>query len=734
MELCVALEPGHFEGRRVRFEAWLPGRREAGAWAPGRERVWGFTAEGAPCGPYEAAGLDLCVPPPAPPPGGEALEVVLIVNGVKKGPVLPFSTEYCLRLYADLPTSDEDARCIPHHLADGVLTLAAPYATALYAHADNGWCDVQTYAHASLGEKPLSDDALYTPVKEALKVPLVQVFSASILPDVEWLLEHRERFAPSAQRLALTPSSQGMGGLPLYGDAEVSELLPDAQERRLFQENGGLTAAATWRADRGRGAEFLTPEWVRARMLEVLHLRGRRSREAWLAHGDRLGPYPETHEAEFVAVVNAMLLGGDPVAPMGSHAHQAVIHDWAREAIEDVFAALGSHAVTRRYVYDHRWVHGVYNARTDENTLSWKIPGDCEDSNSTVYYAVLYMLKTLFGGDALLQAMQVCLMVSGVPVCVAGTSQAPKDGGEDEAPGAHLFGFSIPHREYARAMWNLGEADEANVLGQLNAHLARLGVRGRVGERVFRAATPQVYETIAFTSSAYLDRVLWPRDHHAERFAEYLRVVKAAGDDAVFPHVMGAPYALALPHEGRVQLGYVVHGRPTRVLTAATPLCFTAAFRLQFAKRTLCLQPGSSADDALDRTFAFVPHLGDEASVLTTELHLGGRWRLVSCTRVSKATQDAEYKLLAYDCPAVPMRDHAAPWAAEFRAMLAKAGVPTADGVAAASERDRFVAFVYADALAEGLHMAKDLAAAWPDAELSVQPYGWSVACVFSFV
>ena len=90
---------------------------------------------------------------------------------------------------------------------------------------------------------------------------------------------------------------------------------------------------------------------------------------------------------------------------------------WVLEVLEDSLRALSCFA-TRGYVYRPQVVPGAgvlnCNMRTDEFTLSFTIQGDCEDSNSTVYYLSLEVLKLKTAEGTLMHAFKTCLAAAGV--------------------------------------------------------------------------------------------------------------------------------------------------------------------------------------------------------------------------------------------------------------------------------------------------------------------------------
>ena len=394
-------------------------------------------------------------------------------------------TELVLRLYVSTPVSDKDDRMIPQHVGGAIVRVGEPGPVPVFAHSDNNWLKTciscHAYASCSAGRQPTG----VVPPQNVTDL-LIQLYDQSIEIDLFWLYNRAKQFAVAdVQNMVITPPSQAMNGLPIFS----YDVAYKGKNKDQFRDSSGLLAQSYWDTMRGHGVAPATPEWYKLRLREVLALRGRRRQPAW--QDEFKQPLPESEEEEFMGIVERCLLAKDAdlVKPGAHHKDTPNLHNWARECVEDVICAISAHPISRRYVFDHRWeyVHGVwtYNGATDDNTLSLTIGGDCEDSNSSVYYLALWLLQQDFKNDPLLYAMRACLLITGVPICISGSSEPPSPKEvEQGSRGSHLFGFFVPFRHFARQVWGPGVQGE-------RAELDRLL---RVGRPLYAGLSDFVYQ------------------------------------------------------------------------------------------------------------------------------------------------------------------------------------------------------------------------------------------------
>lgn len=345
------------------------------------------------------------------------------------------------------------------------------------------WCEpIQVYGTAGLDSAALAPrderSLLSTLHGDATYAAMRLVYEQVNGPDRAFMRRVAKPLMGDIAFMAETSAYQALGTLPILAG------------RGQYEANAGLLSQAHWRADRG-GGKAATPAWFAQRIREALRLRG--TRDGFEAE---MGERAADQEHEFNVIVRECFLIKEVRKPRHTPGR---MHNWARECVEDVVRALGAHAATRRYVFDHRWEPDGrggwrYNMISDSNDLSFVIPGDCEDSNSTIYFLALQLLRGVAGDNdadtALLRNARTCVFMAGVPCCTVGSSEPPHYGEIKKGyRGAHLFGFFIPHRVFAKAVWGAGSVDDA---------MADLAETAGVTDRyAFDTAIPQARPRLA---------------------------------------------------------------------------------------------------------------------------------------------------------------------------------------------------------------------------------------------
>jgi len=723
-----------FRGGRFthRFEIWRAGETRVFCFGPGGERLL----------PYELSGLGHpAVPAPgALPPGRVTVRYAnsaVASFGGADGIVL------CLYLHY-LESEAADARVVPHHVADALL---GPGPVPLASHADLGWVSQPaTYGFATLAGAPAP------PSGADWMRRFYAVYRQINAPDALYLEACKEKRMHAVIHRMTSPPFEAVGGAPLtYADKELRAAGVPPELFDALRMNAGSSAASSWRADRGMGAPVATEQYLRDRLREVVELRGRRPRAVWEAEHARsvrentsssLGPYPDGALGEFAAVVRCCIAGD--VVLKGAH-HPTLLHTWAREACEDVMHALGSLCESQQYVRDHRWeAHGGklrYNGVTDENTMSTRGIGDCEDSNTVPYMLFLLLLASHYARDDVLHWVKAVAVACGVPACVSGSAQFPDKTTHGElASAAHLFGFVIPRRIFTRMLWNV--QDKPACVKQMRAMMGA----DRGFSDVYDLAMPMLIETILFTTPDYTDPERHRCDGRVQLYETFARVMRQNGESLNSPRAVGAhwPLTLARTHAER---GFVIHGRAIQWFTAAVPRCFARDWRLRQTFNR-CAADAPRADAALDRTFRFVAesrvddadrvtNVGGETNntgVLVLELYNEPcQMKLVVGAEVSEEAAAADAWLVRHDRPFVPLDGvDIAPQLAAFRRLLAERGVEvTQDRPVPYESFQRFTVHVYANAVEQGVALLQATLAAFPKhAGLSLFPYCYSVACV----
>lgn len=699
MELVISLDTPLVKWATARpavFDIWCPSQTET-------PDVWTFDALGKRLAPFEWT--DIAYRGGEPPGFVKGQRISFM--GQEVGVYRTGATALMIAMYLFLPKSEHDAEVIPHHVADALLVPGGAE-KELVSFADVNWVAVTHHAKARLTGKGEEEDM------DMLKTPMQIVYDNVICPDLEKLTAWQSRMDPKICSYGRTPPYNAIRGLPL----------PCLEPGERYSYMGG-SSQCMWYRDRG-GKEGIAaePEWLTQRLHEVFDLRGPRDPGAWEAHKE-FGPQPFTKEAEFIVIVEHCLLAPDPVKPRGMHTDTGLLHNWAREAIEDVIRALGSHAATRRYVYDHRWVQGdgdkwTCNEKTDSNDLSFTIGGDCEDSNSTVYYLALQLMgakpDTL---TPLLQCARACLLVAGVPMCVAGTSVCPCENEEKGLLGSHLFGFFVPFKKFAAMVWG---ADGFEEFQKILPNASRY---------VYDAAMPMVIETIMFTSPDYLNvtetredamRGAWMRSHHTELYCAYAKFAMGHGENLVFPKRFGVECPLALSDSQHKRDGFIVHDSIVRVFTDAITLLFSSEFRKRYQKQTMSIFGAADCmvDPLLERTISFAAMHNDRYGVKCELLHdNNSNVRLWTTKRFDEATYRADKQLMLLERPFVPLR--ASGWEEE-----------TPGEQPSPNEYERFTVYVYKDHDADMPALLQKLGQILKaEGPCVKRPFGWCWAYIY---
>ena len=688
------------------------------AWIPGGQRVFCFDLNGTPRWPYEKCGLDLIPPvrPPIPADGETLIFRDTIVASFQN-----FKGEICLRLY--LHHHDE-----PHHVGDTLVDVNAKFKSAIYSHGDVGWLKVPIYAYASIEHKPQNPDDAYFVPNNSLDV-LAHVFEKTIWPDRKFLTQNAHAMHPSLKKIVRVLTYSSVPTLPVF--TRVEGVFDDIEMNRVFAQVSGAPGCANWSPRRGNGVRPATSEWLQKRVLETLMLSGLHTKKNWVDNGfvwDDSGTIEDQYKRQFIEIVDKCLLGDDPIKPLGHQKGRLVLHAWAKQVMDAVILALGSHAATRRYVYDHREYLSEgklkTNWNTDEFTLAFGLPGDCEDGNSTVYFLTIWILN-MFWGDPFLRAIQACLAIAGMPCCAAGTSRNPSETVDNTCTAGHLFGFAIPHRIFAQMVWG---APEADVFLELNAYL-KLHVGRGTSLFVFRAVQPHVVETIARTSAEYVDRDVEKQDNDLERFQVYLNVMERRGLDAVLPKLIMATYPLALPHGDehvgiKHRHGFLVHGHIIRLFAGAIPTLFRSEFRARHG--SLAINDSAGRDPRLHRTIAFIPrHASGSYSMPSEHLHLcPEQYRLVSMTRISSDVQESVDILTRRERPFVSLD------VVDWPAPPIMLSYPPCEFA-----KDQFILYLFGDRInATSLSIVRELLAEYKQESVTVRQWAWCVALILNFV
>jgi len=350
--------------------------------------------------------------------------------------------------------------------------------------------------------------------------------------------------------------------LPVF---ENVKLFDSAETNNRFSLSAGGPGCANFRTERGGLVPPVTNAWLRQSVTHAIMLRGLHSQTNWETEGftwDASGSESDHYQRQFIAVVNACLLGEDPKRPSGTQKGKDVLHAWSRACIDDVIVAAGSHMSTRRYIYDHvhYWDGGVLktNMVSDEFTPSFGYGGDwcvrpssnspaSEDSNTPVKWIIEYVLRQVFT-DPLLLAVQACLTVAGVPCVVAGTARSASAAVNNECSAGHVFGFSVPHRIMARLLWG-GSASAEDILAEVNFYLKSKGHKQGVSAWVLQCIQPHLFETIMRTPPGYVDRDVIKQDNDLQRFEVFLAACREMDVDPIVAEYVMSPYPLSLPHK-----------------------------------------------------------------------------------------------------------------------------------------------------------------------------------------
>lgn len=676
---------------------------------------------------------------------------------------------FSLRLYFHMPESPTQPQWIPHHVADALLYrrgFACNLTGNLYAHADAPWVKPTpaVYGTAFLQhDLPLHE----TSHEDDMVQCMATVFTESIYPDLIWLDQHKENYMhPSIWEMPFTPPFQSLTHGPIVNMARACKTDLPEQLRAQFCATSGATAGSVWRLNRGKDVPPASREFLEARITEAINLRGRRDPDAWNKEFGHVARYETVADQveEFKHVVANCLIGPNPIRPGGFNKGVPVLHHWLGEALENVYYALGSLAISRRYIFDHRWVpkkkahytgmfhHDVdYVLLTDENTLAFTINGDCEDANSVIYYLALQMIQETYPKGSLLYYARICLIICGVPCCVSGSSLSPSTHGDEKAEGSHLYGFSIPHRIFAQMLYG-----DIVPISEIKIEMEQLA--GCVlSEFVIMAAVPMVMETIMWSTATYHDPATWKWTDHIKYFNTFKECMIRKDEDLVFPRVMGANWPLSITRKDPTQ-GFIIHGRIMRLFTAALPLMFSRTFRerytaheLNFDSDDTLSRPNTAVDPCLDDTISFVPlsyvtspdrkynepaHISqmNNVGILTLSLYdKNVHARLVTCKRITPRVKQAEACLLQHDRPFVTIHNPVDISKALEYVRSHYVNVPRSL-VLPTHAHQRFTTFIYADRVERGESYLDALLCtpAFRNKTVTFKQFCWSIAAVIA--
>jgi hypothetical protein len=689
-------------------------------WQPDGITVFCFDAEGNPRWPYESAALDML------PAYRDELPSYGDILLFKRHIVARFddmSSGICLRVYMHLhPSPHELKERVPHHMATAYLTPRAPFASALYRHGDIGFmAKVPTYGTASLGNKPVSSDPYYTP--HEITDVLERVFKAAILPDRLWLERNLHRMHETMRPIGKLLHFTSISTLPVLTSCDR---FGDAKTNRRFMLSSGAPGCTNWQPTRGRLQPPVTLEWLDQSMTQAIMLRGLHSREHWVQEGfvwDDSGSESEHYQRQFIAVVNACLLGDNPKKPHASQTGKMVLHAWARNAINDVVIGAGAHVSTRRYVWDHvhYWEDGELktNMETDENNPAFAINGDCEDQNEAINIIIVWILRQTFK-SAFLKAVQVCLAIAGVPCVIAGTARSASTDANNEADAGHVFGFSVPHRIMVQLLWG-DTVKPTEILDEVNYYLKSRG-HAATSLWVLQCIQPHVHEATMRGAAEYVDRDVLKQDNDMARFEVFLETCKHYGAETILADYISAPYPFALPHtdaqkQTRHRHGFLTHGHVLRMFVCLVDEIDPKGF----------VGPAKQ-DFALDYTIAFIPVHKGELGMPIEHLHdKHHRYRLVSMTRLNSETLEDVAIVTAFDRPFVPLDATAIEW----KPWLGR----TPRGPIAEFEKDTATYFVFADRVTakKTRLILRTLETRLKPLSVTTRRFGWCVVVIFNF-
>ena len=729
-------------------------------WVPRRTSVLCFDDEAVRFHPFEW--MDLAGAPQPRWDKGAGGPLQLLFAGKPVG-AFEETSRIVLRMYAYMPKDVFfPGVLVPTQLGSCVLERGHAYKVPVFCRADSPWMDmgpgpgVQVYAHAWLdcAADPLPPPHQYYAIDFDEDFDgFYQVLTRITYPALEWAVQRRERgdSPPSMKTFVSIPPFYPVAGTCLYPPEYLAANIPDDENRHNFRAFFGCSAAMAWRVDRGMGVPACDPAWLRERLKESRSLRGAKRVELLFAEFSGSEDYYggleglEPWEKEFMCIVRFGVEAH--VEPGGHNKGRDVLHHWVLEVLEDSLRALSCFA-TRGYVYDRRWYleRGVLkcNMRTDEFTLSFTIQGDCEDSNSTVYYLFLEVLKLKTAEGKLMHAFKTCLAAAGVPICVMGSAHMPSGSVREEGRTPHCFGFCIPAHTFARILWGPGSMSAEAASEELKQVL---GVT--VCPEMLKRTPPMIFETI-FLASSYLNRSIHLRDGYAERFAVFNKHMVCKGEDPVYPGAVGAEYLMTLPDETGVAHGFITHTRVHTAMTGALRFFFTQATRTRCRGEVLAcsLRPPALVEPCTQdlgdaaHVFAFVSASAaggpiDRYSVPVSDIHSRAPPFRLAVRPFDPSMRDLELELLRNERPLVPLppllnQGLAAAFAELMNARL-KHGVTIVLGEPAEQEKDRFSLFVRADRLARGAELAAELCAQLNPRSLSLRPFAYALVVILNF-
>jgi hypothetical protein len=394
---------------------------------------------------------------------------------------------------------------------------------------------------------------------------LKTVFNQEVCPTLAWLKTHEAKVIPPLHRHTNVDVYQAIPSSPFITDTN--------DPFKMYQ---GASGQSLFRKERGGGVPPATWEWVEARVLEALALRAMHDPTAWKQ--TFATPQPTTRQKEF-EIIMANALSPKTIVP--AHLSRGFTHTWIRECIEDVIRGLDIHALSRRYVADHVWDlrqdPPTINMCTDNNTLSFQVPGDCEDSNSTVYFLAMSILSVRFQPGTFMFYIRAAILLAGVPCCVVGTSETVAVNRETHTgSGAHLFGVFIPFRLFATMTF----ANDVNPDDALACAIFGPSPPSQLDGALLATLRPTIIETITFTSPSYLPRSETPTietvtsTYTMTRFYETMQCFHKNEQNITFPVDLMPEIPLGIHVDHRDYVGCMLHESCLKIYTDAIPMCF----------------------------------------------------------------------------------------------------------------------------------------------------------------
>jgi hypothetical protein len=646
-----------------------------------------------------------------------------------------------LRLYLWLPvgrTAEDDAW---HHVADAY--LEPTYRVNLFASSDNFWIKPPGIygtvwlddASIQLGTYDTILETKYNVRKEKLEL----IFNESILPDLQWISKRKD-IHHSLDGVLITPPYQAIPNLPIYNDEKDEQ----------FKYTNGASAQSLYLFARGGGQRPAEDAWIEARIIESLNCRGMHDPNAFKVEF----PYvsrPNDRKDEF-EIIMSHALTQDLIAKKHN---PLIMHTWIRECLEDVIRGLGSHALTRRYMMDHvwQWKDGKldYVGLSDNNTLSFQIPGDCEDSNSTIYYLALHIIaKKTYEPWSFLFFVRAAILLAGVPCCITGTSEAALINNETERYGSHAYGAFIPFPQFIDAL--LGNHHQEYAKRALDASIFGPGSAQKIPMSLFDRLIPMTIETIMFTSPTYLPRndsvdtssiVI---DHMINNFQRCWDHFHEIGDSVTYPNVLAPEFPLGY-HTVNTDhyVGCMLHDRMGRVLTDAIQFCFPDLYGQPILARGLD-DDTLTRDCVLDRSMCMFltmfssdnHHQPKEGPLNSIGIRFESLFRnepfrlvalpLASTTQMCHEVYNHDLALLKYERPFIPLQGSFMfrrpwDWKRALKKLNPKEDLPT-------FAKNRFTVLLYSDKLDEAPDRIAQLYQTLKATAVTVRPLAFGYAVI----